>query len=296
MEPPQSSEVDGGERLSADVPRAVLAAVERLVRKKYEVDRAAWAKASAEGRRLGYGGCCPEEPQEFFRARFPFFEVLLEGPLERAFVAEAPTAQTLGCSWRWRAEGEAPEVRQERLRELRRPPRDTDDVNYLWIRNLGLYVPREGKNRVDFFRELDAEMIPAFVTRCTYPAPQCFGVYEMGQGEHRQIWIVLDGERAQPAPVCFGEIEDLWRAYGVAPCRRWPELARAELPSAERVAAAYAAARRPWVRFDELREADARESAVDPARGHAGARWVWVAALCALVAALLVLLAQVGAR
>ena len=296
MEPPRSFAVEGGERLRVGMPLAVLAAVEHLVRKKYEEERAAWARESAENRRLRMGCGGPEQPQEFFRARFPFFEVLLDPPRERPVRADAPTAQTLGCSWSWRAGDEAPEVQQELLRKLQRPPMDTDDVHYLWIRNLGLYIPREGKNRVDFFREHGVEMIPAFVTPCTYPAPERFGVYEMGLGEQRQIWIVLDGNFAQPAPVCFGEIEALWQAYGVAPSRRWPELASAELPSAALVVAAFAAAGRPWVCFDELLEADAREAAVDPARGHGGARWVWFAALCALVAALMVLLTQVVAR
>jgi hypothetical protein len=137
--------------------------------------------------------------------------------------------------------------RQGLCQKLQEQPVDTDNSHYLWMKQLDLFIPLEGKNRVDFFRELGVASIPAIVTPCSYPEPHRFGVYDMA-GD-----MEFD-DYAQPAPLAFTANADVWRAYGVAASRRWPAF-----PPAERVAVAFESAAADYkvcVRFETLRGMD----------------------------------------
>jgi len=166
-------------------------------------------------------GSPPLYPWEFFRLCFPFADDFAEH-LEGSFVADVPTARTLGCSWRWRAKGLSEAERRELIERLQRPPKSTGDAWYTWVRPLGLFVTHEGKNRVDFLRDCDVATIPAFVSTRDYPAASRLRIYEVPVCGRDEQWTVLDGRWVQRAPPLFHLAERVLSAYGVAQTTRWP--------------------------------------------------------------------------
>lgn len=180
-----------GTSTGVEVGGHLLDAIVRLVRAKYEVDKRILDRETAKERlmRGDFGG--PERPWEYFRSRFPFVEQLWLNE-EPSVEMEVPTSQTLGCSWSWRAADVDASRRQELILKLQKQAKNTDNIHYLWVRQLGLFIPLEGKNRVDFFRELGVATIPALVTPCNYPEPHRFRVYQTDLAGIPRAWVVLD--------------------------------------------------------------------------------------------------------
>lgn len=90
------------------------------------------------------------------------------------------------------------------------------------MRPLNLFVPGEGKNRVDFLRECNVPGIPAFVSPTEYPAAARLAVYDVKFGGRDEQWIVLDARWVQRAPPLFHRALRVLHAYGVVPSVPWP--------------------------------------------------------------------------
>ncbi|WP_155675304.1 hypothetical protein [Burkholderia territorii] len=236
--------------------------IRQLVDAKYEVDEL--ARHGTAGRRLTTpfhdGADGPRFGTDFFRTILPFSDFEMCG---NAFSALVPVSQTIGssCSWTTRSVAEA--KRPALLAWLQDAARATpDDADYMWIKPLGLFLAHEGKNRVGFFRDMNAQWIPARVTPYDYPAADRLAIYEIKHARQTAYWAVLDGQLLEPVNHPDWALPVL-RAYGVQQHHQWPH----DFPPVDVTAAAltvrlinHASGRPAPLDLELVREKDAYES------------------------------------
>lgn len=198
-------------------------AVRHLVGQKYLLDQIADGRIALPGT-LSTGGYGPHEPICFFSLLFPF--VPTWNRIGEKFPALVPTAQTFGCSWRWRGRHLSSEERAITLEKVIGPENATrahrERAEYFWIRPLGLVLPHEGKNRVDFVREMYGELIPALVATYDYPSADRMKYFRVQVNGRLEYWAVLDERWVQR----MGHPEwvvPVLEAYGVIEGSGWPD-------------------------------------------------------------------------
>jgi hypothetical protein len=224
------------QRLDISMPDELHRSILTLVQSKYVLDKVV---RSSGARYLcselnGDDHYGPLEGPDFFRQVFPFVPTF--GGMADSFAALVPTNQTVGCSWRWRGEDLSEDRRKEYFERFTNPPPKSlrTHTGYLWIRPLGLLLPVEGKNRVDFLREEKVEWFPAWATECDYPAPSRLVVYSVKVYGQSECWAVLDGRWVERMPHPNWS-KPVLRAYGVAVEQRWPH----DFPSVQNVVAGF---------------------------------------------------------
>ena len=219
-----------------------LLAINRLVLAKYYLDLQnfhfydSWAIEDLAGRL---------SPFEFAEKVFPFIDQY--EPCGAEFSALVPVAQTLGFGCKWRSiKGDERERRKQFITDPKRASLDSDvhRAEYGWIKPLGLIIPFEGKNRVDFLREEGVDFIPAVVTPCDYPDAIRIQIYKINVKGVSQCWAVLDGEKLQannhpslavPVLKALGvEILEEWPNHLVSEFEVFDELAKLALPHNQR--------------------------------------------------------------
>lgn len=223
------------ERLDIAIPEALRNAAENLVCSKYVLDKVVGKNHApclqSELSRGHFFGPC--EGPDFFRSVFPFVPMWGGGS---DFAALVPTSLTLGCSWRWRGEHLSERERQNYFDRFTDPPPNSlsTHTGYLWIRPLGLLLPCEGKNRVDFLREENVDWFPASVTESDYPDAARLVLYSVNVHGQEQCWAVLDGRWVERVAHPDWALPVL-RAYGVLVEQKWPY----SFPSVQDVAAGF---------------------------------------------------------
>ncbi|WP_028218064.1 hypothetical protein [Paraburkholderia oxyphila] len=210
--------------------------IRQLVDAKYEVDEL--ARHGVAGPRLtgalhdgGYG---PRNGAAFFQTVMPFSGFKPHG---EAFSALVPVSQTIGASWRWTTRSVPEAERPELLARLQEPARatteDRERAEFMWIKPLGLFLAHEGKNRVGFFRDMDARWIPAHVAPYDYPAAERLTLYAVKHANQTVHWAVLDDQLLEPINHPDWALPVL-RAYGVRERHQWPD----DFPAVDVTAAA----------------------------------------------------------
>jgi len=186
-------------KLAITVSEELKETARMLVRKKYEFDRFARKLGGANlisGLWGSYGE--PLDGTDFFRKLFPFAPVWNSEGEPLACIV--PVEYTFGCSWRWRKEHlNSKEIEKclQRVTSHENANRyGYNSAQYMWIEPLGLILANEGKNRVDFIREMlektSVEGIPASVNRYDYPRADRISLYEVDANGREEVWAVLD--------------------------------------------------------------------------------------------------------
>lgn len=212
--------------LPCTISDELLRTIKSFVYNKYLLDKA----VSEDGGvcfigALHDGSMGPLDGPSFYRAVFPFVPTW-----ERAsdrFSAFIPINQSLGCSWKWRNRNLTPELREKYLSFFTDPERANltghsyDKADFMWIRPLGLVLPHEGKNRVDFLREQLIEMIPARVSQYDYPPASRIILYRVNVQSKCEYWAVLDDRWVERVnhPSWANPV---LAAYGVLIKHQWP--------------------------------------------------------------------------
>lgn len=212
------------EPVGADISPKLREEIQQLVDAKYEVDEL--ARHGTAGRRLTTpfhdGGYGPRNGTSFFQTVLPFSNFELCG---EAFSALVPVSQTIGASWRWTTRSVPEAERLALLARLQDPargtPEDRDRAEFMWIKPLGLFLAHEGKNRVGFFRDMDAQWIPAHVAPYDYPAADRLAIYAVNHARQSAYWLVLDDKMLEPINHPDWALPVL-RAYGVREHHQWP--------------------------------------------------------------------------
>jgi len=223
--------------LSNELPNELHTAILELVYNKYLLDKIISEHGNTRLAGALYDGCYgPHEATSFYRLVFPF--IPLWNRSGDTFSALVPTQQVIGASWRWRTKNVEQAKRDTLLAKLRDPKNASktyfERAQYMWIRPLGLVLPHEGKNRVDFLRDMGLEHIPACVTPYDYPASDRLAQYRVKVHGRTEYWAVLDGKWVERLAHPEWAMPIL-KAYGVSEGQKWPD----EFPSVDNVVAAF---------------------------------------------------------
>ncbi len=210
-------------RLDIAISEELQSAIRTLIHNKYVLDKVIRSNRTIHlcGELDGDDGYGPLQAPDFFLRVFPFVPKFCG--ISDSFPTLVPTNQTMGCSWRWRAEHLSEDMRRRYFELFTNPPPNSlrTHTGYLWIRQLGLLLPSEGKNRVDFLREQNVDWYPAWVTECTYPAPSRLTLYSVKVFGQSECWAVLDRRWVQRVPHAKWS-KPILRAYGVSIVELWP--------------------------------------------------------------------------
>lgn len=208
------TESNGNNVLQQNVSEGLSEAIKYLVRQKYCLDRfMVNNRYICTNVDLYAGGYGPLEGYDFFSKVFPF--VFKWKSIKQWSSMQVPTDMTIGCSWRWRTEHLEGSVEKwiDRFK--------FDRAKFGWIKPLGLVIPHEGKNRVDYHREKNVEYITADISEYSYPEPSRLFLCEISINGRTEYWIILDSrwvERIRHADWILPVLQ----AYGVR-FISWPE-------------------------------------------------------------------------
>lgn len=210
--------------LHLEVPERLSQAVQMLAYNKYRMDLDVHQHSACMlAGDLHDGAYGPAEPLPFLARVLPFMWAAKHA--EGREYALVPTANTLGCSWRWRRRSLDNEKAQRLVQQLTDARALANDslnrASYALIRPLGIFAPNEGKNRVDFLREEGIEQIPAEVFYIDYPSAIRLKLYRVEAGAFAETWAVLDGQWVEKVAHPSWAIPVL-NAYGVTLEREWP--------------------------------------------------------------------------
>jgi hypothetical protein len=168
---------------------------------------------------MSYGEYGPHSATDFFSAIMPFLPRDLSS--RKGKICKVPVANTLGCSWRWWPGSDMSAEEEERIRLYISSKHDINDTAYMWIPELGICLPSEGKNRVNFCRYHRIETITACIYVNHYPEPDRIKIYDLKIAGGRETWAVLDEQYVQKISH-FVYALPLLRAYGVKIESEWP--------------------------------------------------------------------------
>lgn len=173
----------------------------------------------------GYGS---PDPHSFAARVIPFYwyarsmsSLQTNGKRYKALV---PTAKVIGDSWRW-SPSDLSETEQMKVldkvfsafEESTPAHAKTECAQYTHIKQLGIVLAHEGKNRVALFRERALPHIPALVSEEEYPASERLRIFELPG----VCVSVLDGRFVERV-VAIHLVRGLMEAYGVSVEKRWP--------------------------------------------------------------------------
>jgi hypothetical protein len=160
----------------------------------------------------------------FFNSIIPFLP--REWEVEEPELLSVPVAHTFGCSWRWWPDRYLKDDDEMKIRNHIFSDYGIRSTSYTAIPELGLFLPHEGKNRVNFCRHHNIEYLPARVYMHHYPHAERIKLYVLDVAGGKDVWAVLDDRFVQKISH-YDYALPLLRAYGVAVLGKWPE----ELPS-----------------------------------------------------------------
>lgn len=213
------------ELIDLAVSENMIKAAQAVVRNKFVLDEAVEDfGASMLARDLHDGAYGPAEPLPFLHRVVPFAYTMerVSGPRP----ARVPTANTIGCSWKWRSRrmksAQKAKCRTDLDNDTALLDGTLDDASYAWIKPLGIIAPGEGKNRAGFFRSEGIESIPANVSEWTYADPSRIALYVVKDSAFEATWAVLDGRWVE-AVAHPSWTKPLMTAYGVATDKLWPD-------------------------------------------------------------------------
>lgn len=168
----------------------------------------------------GYGSF---DPHSFAGRVLPFYKYATR-PSGKRYRAMVPTPIVIGDSWRWLPRS-LNEEHQKRVIDKafatfeKSTPAcaKTDCAVYFYVKQLGLVLAHEGKNRVALFRERELPSIPAIISEWDYPEAERIRIYELPG-----ICVaVLDGRFVERVAV-FHLVRELMQAYGIVIENNWP--------------------------------------------------------------------------
>lgn len=136
-------------------------------------------------------------------------------------VMMVPTANTFGCSWCWWPDSIHIEGKEKRIKEHIFSREGIKHSSFRFIVELGLFLPREGKNMVNFCRAHAIEHIPVRVTKVHYPAADKIKIYAVKGVGGTDFWAVYEHRFVQKLRHC-GYALPLLRVYGVEVLNDWP--------------------------------------------------------------------------
>lgn len=169
---------------------------------------------------MGGGEYGPDFASDFFTAIIPFFPRNKES--QGSSVCAVRVAHTLGCSWRWWPDNKSSLEDTDKIRAHILSEYGVGSAAYAWIHELGLCLPGEGKNRINFCRHHGIETLPARVYVEHYPAAERMEIIDLNVAGGRDVWAVLDNRYVQKVSH-YAYALPLLRAYGVKVSNRWPE-------------------------------------------------------------------------
>lgn len=197
----------------------------RFVDLKYEIDCLGRIFPCAIPNDLHGSACCgeygPELPYSFISNIIPFMSMVDFSSGER-FISLVPTSLTLGCSWRiW----PDPNINKEEallIYNTLNSDYEVDSTSYTYIPELEIYIPHEGKNRVNFCRYHGFDYIKAKVETAHYPSPDRLKIYYVLIPGGVDVWAVLDGKYMQKINH-YAYALPFMRQYGVEIFDGWPD-------------------------------------------------------------------------
>ncbi len=203
---------------------------------------------------MGGGEYGPSHGMCFFNRIIPFLPRDFE--VHEPEILYVPIAHTLGCSWRWWPDRYLSEENEEGIKLHIFSDYGIRSTSYTYIPELGLFLPGEGKNRVNFCRHHNINAIPARVYIHHYPKADRIKFYVKEEATGRDILAVLDNRYVQKVDYYAFALPVL-QAYGVIVSCKWPS----DLPSTDDIRA-YASTSvnnelfyRPVVDLDKVRVA-----------------------------------------
>lgn len=136
-----------------------------------------------------------------------------------------PTAHTLGCSWRIWPDPNISKQEKEKVISYINSEAGIKGTQYIHVPELGLFLPHEGKNRVNFCRFHNIEHIPANTSTVHYPDTQRIKIYvrqDPKRRDVRDVLAILDNRYVQKVNH-YAYALPLLRAYGVTVLDAWPK-------------------------------------------------------------------------
>lgn len=162
----------------------------------------------------------PDVASSFFTAIIPFFPRNRES--QGATVCSVPVAHTLGCSWFWWPDYKSAGEDTDKIRAHILSEYGVGGTAYTWVHELGICLPGEGKNRINFCRHHGIETLPARVYVEHYPEAERMEIIVLSVAGGRDVWAVLDNRYVQKVSH-YAYALPLLRAYGVKVSNAWPK-------------------------------------------------------------------------
>jgi len=220
----EASSLSAVQPLELDLSEQLNKVARALVFNKYMLDKAMSEHGASMLAGDLHGGIYgPHEPMSFLGMVLPFLK--FNYSVNDTGNAMVPISHTLGCSWRWRRRHLSPKEAEQIERSLSDPEAllkgTHDTARYIWIKSLGIFAPSEGKNRVDFFREINITSIPAKVSEWSYPSADRIKLYKVEDRPFNGTWAVLDDRWVQKVQYPSWTYP-LLIAYGVEVVENWP--------------------------------------------------------------------------
>lgn len=202
---------------------SLIEAAQELVTLKYTLDSKAkhnpsFVPEDLHGPMSG-GEYGPHFGETFFNCIIPFLPH--DSAEKERNVMMVPTANTFGCSWRWWPDSILREGEEDTIREHIFSREGIKRSSFSFIVELGLFLPNEGKNRVNFCRAHGIEHIPAQVSKVHYPAAEQIKIYAVTCVGGTDYWAVYEHRFVQKLRHS-GYALPLLRAYGVQILNDWP--------------------------------------------------------------------------
>ncbi|CNB82203.1 hypothetical protein [Yersinia similis] len=158
---------------------------------------------------------------DFFNNVIPFLP--RRHALPPVEIMSVPVNHTLGCSWRLWPDPDILITEKEEVISYINSEHGIRDTYYIYISELGLFLPGEGKNRVNFCRYHNIKHIPACVRVGYYPDADTIKIYVLDIAGGRDVWAVLDNRFVQKVSH-YAYALPLLRAYGVKVLHEWPKV------------------------------------------------------------------------
>lgn len=202
---------------------SLIEAAQEIVTLKYTLDSKAkhnpsFVPEDLHGPMSG-GEYGPHFGETFFNCIIPFLPH--DSAEKERNVMMVPTANTFGCSWRWWPDSILREGEEDTIREHIFSREGIKRSSFSFIVELGVFLPNEGKNRVNFCRVHGIEHIPAQVSKVHYPAAERIKIYAVKCVGGTDYWAVYEHRFVQKLRHS-GYALPLLRAYGVQILNDWP--------------------------------------------------------------------------